>query len=160
MADSHILLANMLSPKWLVCFHDFHMACPEPSLPYVLVNRSLLCNYHLESGLTYLLKSLGSCTPSDRFTMHFTINSAFHHYMSTFGLTTTPIQPSQLLPHHHVFDIFLNDTSQAVLLPNSSNNVLPLKPPDTLIKLFQSISSRSPNSPNSPFFPIVQHTLQ
>ena len=41
---SHILLANMLSPKRLVCSHDFHMAHPVPSFPYVLVNRSLLCN--------------------------------------------------------------------------------------------------------------------
>ena len=149
--SSHILLANMLSPKWLVCSHDFHMACPVPSFPYVLVNRSLLCNCHLESGLTYLLKSLGSCTPSDIFTMYFTINSAFNHYMSTFGLTGTPIPPSQLLPHQNVFEIFLNDTSQPVLVPNSSDTVLPLNPPDTLLELFQSISSQSTNFPNSPF---------
>ena len=35
---SHILLANMLSPKWLLCSHDFHTACPVPSFPYVLIN--------------------------------------------------------------------------------------------------------------------------
>ena len=39
---SHILLANMLSPKRLVCSHYFHMAHPVPSFPYVLVNRSLM----------------------------------------------------------------------------------------------------------------------
>ena len=83
---SHILLANMLSPKRLVCSHDFHMAHPVPSYPYVLVNRSLLCNFHLESGLTYLLQPLGSCSPSEKFTMYVTINSAFNYYMSTFGL--------------------------------------------------------------------------
>ena len=86
--SSHILLANMLSPKRLVCSHDFHMARPVPSFPYVLVNRSLLCNCHLESGLTYLLKSLGSCSPNSKFTMYFTINSAFNHYMSTFGFSS------------------------------------------------------------------------
>ena len=58
---THILLANMLSPKRLVCSQDLHMAHPVPSYPYALVNRSLLCNCHLESGLTYLLESLGSC---------------------------------------------------------------------------------------------------
>ena len=131
---SHILLANMLSPKWLVCSHDFHMACPVPSFPYVLINRSLLCNCHLESGLTYLLKSLGSCTPSNKFTMYFTINSAFNHYMSTFGLSNMDVLPRQLLAHEHVFDIFLNDTSQPMLLPNCSDPVLPLNPPDTLLK--------------------------
>ena len=59
---SHILLANMLSPKWLFCSHDFHMTRPVPGFPYILVNQSLLCNSHLASDLTYLLKSLGSCS--------------------------------------------------------------------------------------------------
>ena len=90
---SHILLANMLSRKWLVCSHEFHMARPMPSFPYVLINRSLLCNCHLESGLTYLLKSLGSCTPISKFTMYFTINSVFNHYMSTFGFSSMDVMP-------------------------------------------------------------------
>ena len=81
--SSHILLVNIFIPKWLVCSHDFHMACPVPSFPYILINRSLLCNCHLESGLTYLLKFLGSCLPSNKFTMYFTRNSAFNHYMPT-----------------------------------------------------------------------------
>ena len=83
---THILLANMLSPKRLVCSQDLHMAHPVSSYPYVLVNRSLLCNCHLESGLTYLLESVGSCSPKTKFIMYFTINSAFNHYMSLFGL--------------------------------------------------------------------------
>ena len=107
---SHILLANMLSPKRLVCSHDFHMAHPVPSFPYVLVNRSLLCNCHLESGLTYLLQSLGSCSPSNKFTMYFTINSAFNHYMSTFGFSSKNVSSKQLLTHEPIFDIFLNDS--------------------------------------------------
>ena len=39
---THILLANMLSPKRLIFSQDLHMAHPVPSYPYVLVNRSLL----------------------------------------------------------------------------------------------------------------------
>ena len=73
---SHILLANMLSTKRLVCSNNFHMALPVPSYLYVLVNRSLLCNCHLESGLTYVLKSLGSCSVKNKFTMYFSLNSA------------------------------------------------------------------------------------
>ena len=72
---SHILLANMLSPKWLICSDVFHMACPVSSFPYALINRSFLCNCYLESGLTYLLKSLGSCLPSNKFTV-------FHYKLS------------------------------------------------------------------------------
>ena len=150
---SDVLLANMLSPKRLVCSHDFHMACPVPSFPYVLVNRSLLCNCHLESGLTYLLKSLGSCSPSNKFTMFFTITSVFNHYMSTFGFSSEDMSPKQLLTHEPVFDIFLNDSSRPMLLPNHSSPVLPLNPPDTLLKLFQSIKSRSPYPPPCTFFP-------
>ena len=58
---SNILLANMLSPKRLICTKDSPMAHPLPSHPYVLVNRSILCNCHLQTGLNYLLKSLSSC---------------------------------------------------------------------------------------------------
>ena len=54
---SNILLANMLSPKRLICMKDSPMAHPLPSHPYVLVNRSILCNCHLQTGLNYLLKS-------------------------------------------------------------------------------------------------------
>ena len=57
----NILLANMLSPKRLICTKDSPMARPSPSHPYVLVNRSILCNCHLQTGLNYLLKSLNSC---------------------------------------------------------------------------------------------------
>ena len=113
---SHILLANMLSPKRLFCSHGFHMAHPVPSFPYVLINWSLLCNCHLQSGLTYLLKSLGSCSPSGKFTMYFTINSAFNHYMSTFGLMHTELPTKDLLAHEHIFDIFLNNLSAQVVI--------------------------------------------
>ena len=51
-----ILLANILTPKRLICTYASDMACPVPSHDYVLVNRSILCNCHMESGLTYLLK--------------------------------------------------------------------------------------------------------
>ena len=56
------------------------------------------------------------------------------------------------------FDICLNNTYQPRLLSNNPELALPLNPPDTLLKLFQSISFQSPNSPNSPFFLIVWHT--
>ena len=82
-SGSHILLASMLSPKRLLCSNNCHMAHPIPSYHYVLVNRSLLCNCHLESGLTYVLKSLNSCSIKDKITMYFSINSAFNLYMSS-----------------------------------------------------------------------------
>ena len=106
----HILLANMLSPKRLVCSGNPHMAQPIPNYPYILVNRSLLCNCHLQSGLMYLLKSLGSCEPGSSFTMYFTVNAAFQHYMTLHGLSQDTVHTNFLLPQEHSFNIFLNDT--------------------------------------------------
>ena len=116
---THILLAHMLSPKRLVCSQDLHMAHPVPSYPYVLVNRSLLCNCHLESGLTYLLESLGSCSPNPKFIMYFTTNSAFSHFMSLFGLSENETISTELIGNEHVFDIFLNNSFPLLLLDNS-----------------------------------------
>ena len=44
------------------------------------------------------------------------------------------------------------------MYPNTLETILPLDPPDTLLELFQSISSRAHSSPGLPFFPIVWHT--
>ena len=45
-----------------------------------------------------------------------------------------------------------------LFLNNYSGHIIPLDPPDTLLKLFQSIKSRSPNSLNLLFFSLVRHT--
>ena len=75
-----LLLANILTPKRLICTYASDMACPVPSHDYVLVNRSILCNCHMESGLTYLLKSIAFCeTASADYTMSFALNLAFLH---------------------------------------------------------------------------------
>ena len=79
-AGPQILLANILTPKRLICIYASDMAHPVPSHDYVLVNRSILCNCHMESGLTYLLKSIAFCeTASADYTMSFALNLAFLH---------------------------------------------------------------------------------
>ena len=90
--------------------------------------------------------------------MYFTVNSAFHHFMSEFGLSDSLSHNGKLLSQEYIFDIFLNDTSKPSIHPNMSRPILPLDPPGTLLELFQSISSRPHTFPNSPFFPIVWHT--
>ena len=123
-----------------------------------LVNRSILCNCHLQTGLNYLLKSLSSCDSGVTPTMYFTVNSAFQHFMSEFGLSDSHSPDGRLLSQEYIFDIFLNVTSKPSMNPNTSRPILPLAPPDTLLELFQSISSVPHTSPNWPFFPIVQYT--
>ena len=58
---SEIVLANMLNEKRLICTYDQGLAKPLPASPYVLVDRRLLCHCHIQSGLTYVLKTIGSC---------------------------------------------------------------------------------------------------
>ena len=75
-----ILLANILTPKRLICTYASDMARPVPNHDYVLVNRSILCNCHMASGLTYLLKSIAFCeTASADYTMSSALNLAFLH---------------------------------------------------------------------------------
>ena len=84
--------------------------------------------------------------------MYFTINSAFQHFMSEFDLSDSHSLDGRLLSQEYIFDIFLNDTSKQSMHPNTSRPILPLDPPDTLLELFQSISSRPHPSLNLPFF--------
>ena len=52
--------------------------------PYVLLNRSVLCNCGIEADNHYLLESLAACDNSKRnskLTMCFNINTAFANYL-------------------------------------------------------------------------------
>ena len=46
---TQIVLANMVNNKKLVCSDLFNLARPLPSYIYILVNRTILCNYRLEA---------------------------------------------------------------------------------------------------------------
>ena len=53
-----------------------------PSHPYVLVNRSVLCNCSIESENCFLLESLAAYhDSSSKLTMYFTVNKAFVNYL-------------------------------------------------------------------------------
>ena len=59
-----------------------------PSHPYVLVNRSVLCNCRIEAENNYLLESLAACHVSrTKLVMYFTVNLAFTNYINDFNLT-------------------------------------------------------------------------
>ena len=68
-----------------------------PSHPYVLVNRSVLCNCDIEADNHYLLESLAACDNSKRnskLTMYFTINMAFANCLDMFPNFTESLQVS------------------------------------------------------------------
>ena len=52
--------------------------------PYVLVNRSILCNCGIEADNHHLLESLAMCDKKHtKQTMYFTINLAFTNYLDS-----------------------------------------------------------------------------
>ena len=54
-----------------------------PSHPYVLSNRSVLCNCDIEVENNFLLESLAACPDSNsKVVMYFMVNIAFVNYLS------------------------------------------------------------------------------
>ena len=94
----HILLANMLNPKRLICSYDQGLAKPLPTSSYALVSRDILCYCYLQIGLTYTLKSIASCNVTTTPTLEYTVNLAFMDYFQSFWnngtLSHIPFEPS------------------------------------------------------------------
>ena len=66
-----------------MCSHNNNIPINIPGHPYVLMNRSILCNCNIEEENNFLLESLAPCEGSETKTdleMHFTINLAFENY--------------------------------------------------------------------------------
>ena len=61
-----IILENWLSYKKIICAHNNNIPLNIPSHPYVLLNRSILCNCNIEAESNFLLKSLAACGENER----------------------------------------------------------------------------------------------
>ena len=72
----------------MICSHNNNSPINIPSHPYVLLNRSILCNCDIEAESNFLLESLAACEEKPRLKpnleMYFTMNLAFVDY---FGKT-------------------------------------------------------------------------
>ena len=78
-----IILANWPSYRKIMCLHHNNIPVNIPGHPYVLMNRSILCNCDIEADSNFLLESLAACEGPDARTdleMHFTVNLAFMNY--------------------------------------------------------------------------------
>ena len=78
-----IILANWPNYRKIMCSHNNNILINIPSHPYILMNRSILCNCDVEAKSNFLLESLAACEGSDTKTdleMYFTINLAFVNY--------------------------------------------------------------------------------
>ena len=78
-----IILANWPSYKRSMFSHNNSILISIPSHPYVLMNRSILCNCDGEAESNFLWKLLAVCENSETETdleMYFTVNLAFIDY--------------------------------------------------------------------------------
>ena len=77
-----IILANWPNDKHIICNINNDILVKTPSHPYVLVNRSILCNCSIEADNHNLLESIASCDKKiTKLIMNFTINLAFTNYL-------------------------------------------------------------------------------
>ena len=70
-----IILANWPNDKHIICNINNDIPVKIPSHPYVLVNRSILCNCGIEADSHHLLELLAACdNKPTELTMYFIIN--------------------------------------------------------------------------------------
>ena len=76
-----IVLANWANDKHIICNVNNDIPIRIPSHPYVLINRSVLCNCGIETDNHHLLESLATCDNKiSNLVMYFTINMSFTNY--------------------------------------------------------------------------------
>ena len=89
---NEIILANWPNNKHIFCNINSNIPVKIPSHPYVLVNRSILCNCGIEADGHHLLESLAACdNKPTKLTMYFTINLAFSNYLEVMPNMTDQI---------------------------------------------------------------------
>ena len=87
-SGNEIILANWPDNKCMICTINSDFPIAIPSHPYVLVNRSVLCNCGIEAENNFLLEALATCHDTNtKLIMYFTVNNAFTNYLNEFNLT-------------------------------------------------------------------------
>ena len=82
---NEIVLANWPNDKNIICNVNNDIPVKIPSYPYLLVNRSVLCNCGIEADNHYFLESIAACdNRNSKLNMYFTINMAFANYLDVF----------------------------------------------------------------------------
>ena len=112
MGGNKIILANWPNDKYIICNINNDIPVRLPSHPYVLVNRSVLCNCGTEAENHFLLELLAACHDSNsKLVLYFTMNAAFVYFLDQF----TNITESLKIP------IIRNKTTFEQTLPISLN---------------------------------------
>ena len=90
---NEIIFTNWPNDKHITCNINNDIPIKIPSHPYVLVNRSVLCNCEIEVENHFLLKSLAACQETNsKLDMYFTVNTAFVNYSDNFPNLTESLE--------------------------------------------------------------------
>ena len=85
---NEIILANWPNDKHIICTINNDISIEIASHPYILVNRSVLCNCGIEAENNFLLESLAMCHDANtNLIMYFMVNTTFTNYIDQFNLT-------------------------------------------------------------------------
>ena len=121
-----IILANWPNNKHIICNINNDIPIEIPSHPYVLVNRSVLCNCGIEAENNFLLEFLATCHDSNtKLIMYFTVNNAFTNYLNEFNLMEELEVP--ILTNKSILEItlpiFLNKITFDDMLLSAPTNI-------------------------------------
>ena len=109
---NEIILANWPNNKHIICNVTNDIPIKIHSHQYMLVNRSVLCNWGKDVENHFLLKSLAAYQDTNsKLIMYFTVNTAFINYIDTFPNLTESLE----------FPIIRNKTIFEQTLPISLN---------------------------------------
>ena len=86
-SSNKIILANWPHNKHIICTINNDIPIEIPSHPYILVNRSVLCNCGIEAENNFQLEYLAAChNTNTNLILYFTVNTAFTNYIDQFNL--------------------------------------------------------------------------
>ena len=90
---NEIILANWPSDKHIICNIYNDIPIKIPSHPYMLINRSVLCNCGIEAENDILLESLAAGQDTNsKLIMYFTVNMSFVNYLDQFPNLTESLE--------------------------------------------------------------------
>ena len=124
---NEIILANWPNDKHIICTINNDIPIKISSHPYVLINRSVLCNCSKEADNHYLLESLAACDNRvSKLTMYFTFHTAFVNYLDMFPNLTESLQYliiKNKTMYEQILPIHLNISGFDRTLINAPTNV-------------------------------------
>ena len=115
-----IVLPNWPNFKRIVCSTHNNIPIEIPSHPYVLLNRTVLCNCIIEAESNFLLESIAACNPEKDdvdLEMYFVANTAFLNYFDELINTLDVPAFHNITKQEHVLPISLesNDFDEELL---------------------------------------------